>query len=489
MAMRGWNGRKGSAASLLRRLLRHGLPLLFLALLLNSCLPTGPGSSSALAPARPPTGNEAVVSVFLQLAGQNPVGLWMEVGSVELVGESGPVSLGAGPVRFAAAEIMDGQRFAARGTVGPGRYSSLRLTINKAARERQGERRLLAVPQPVLDLPLPGEFRLEAGESRSLFLVWDEEASVRDRAFFAPVLAVLPAQPPLLADLAYVSCPDIGTIYLLRTDSNRVSGSLAIRGRPTYMTYDGARRRLYVLAAESAAIYVVDASSNRVIDRFTIPMTVNPSFLLMSSNGKWGYILDESGDHLLRMDLLQGSLDKRVRLGYKPRSMVLIPGSGQLAISSGLSQAVYLLDPETLDTLTILAAGNGPDGLLVADNHLYVAESGANTLSVYDLSRGQFSKRLNIGLKPRRLVQGDNRIYVSNYFGNTVSLLATSQQRLLREISVGGQPLEMAVSPGRKWVYVAEQATGKVAIIDQTTSRVTGHIELGAKPLHLLVVQ
>ena len=90
---------------------------------------------------------------------------------------------------------------------------------------------------------------------------------------------------------------------------------------------------------------------------------------------------------------------------------------------------------------------------------------------------------------PRRLVQSDNRIYISNSLDNTVSLVAVRQQTLVRDIRVGEMPLEMAVAARHKWVYVAEQATGRLAVVDQTASRVVQHVELGTKPQHLLVVQ
>lgn len=467
---------------------RNGYVVLLLALLISSCVGAEVKRSATLASVRAAGANEALLSVFLHLAKPSSVGLWMEVDSVALVGEGTVVPLDMEVTPFAAWEIMGGQRFVARGPVAPGRYRALRLTINKAALVRQSDKLFLAVPDPVVELPLPGDFRLEAGMSRTLFLAWDEGASVRNSAFFIPSLAVIPEQLPLLADLAYVSCPDIDTVYLVRTDNNRVCGSLAISGKPTYMSYDADRKRLYVLATESGAIFVVEAATNRIIDRIKIPMSVNPSYLV-TNNGKWGYVLDEEGDSLFKMDLLQGTLDRRVRLGDKPRFLLWLPASGQLAISSGLSQTVYLLDPETLTTRGTVLVGNGADGLLATDNHLYVAESGSNTVGIYDLRSGQISKRVNVGFMPRRLVQSDNRIYISNSLDNTVSLLAVRQQTLVRDIRVGEMPLEMAVAARHKWVYVAEQATGKLAVIDQTTNRVVQHVELGTKPQHLLVVQ
>lgn len=466
----------------------YGYAILLLALFLSSCQTAEIKRSSPLAPVRAANANEALLSVFLHLAKPASAGLWMEIDSVALVGDNTVVPLDMEATPFAAREILGGQRFVARGPVAPGRYRALRLTISKAALMRQSDKLFLAVPEPVVELPLSGDFRLDAGMNRSLFLAWDEEASVRNSAFFVPVLAVLTEQLPLLADLAYVSCPDIDTVYLVRTDNNRVCGSLAISGKPTYLSYDADRKRLYVLAAESGIIFSVDAATSRIIDRIKIPMSGNPSYLL-TNDGRWGYVLDEEGNSLLRMDLHHGTLDKRVRVGDKPRFLLWVPAREQLAISSGLSRTVYLLDPESLAIRSTILVGNGPDGLLATENYLYVAESASNTVGIYDLRTGQISAKLNVGLMPRRLVQSDNRIYISNSLDSTVSLIASRQQTLVKDIRVGEMPVEMAGSSRHKWVYVAEQATGKLAVIDQTANRVVQHIELGAKPQHLLVVQ
>lgn len=466
----------------------YGYAFLLLALFLGSCQTAEIKRSTPLAPVRAANANEALLSVFLHLAKPASARLWMEIDSVALVGENTVVPLDMEPTPFAAGEILGGQRFVARGPVAPGRYRALRLTISKAALIRQSDKLLLAVPEPVVELPLSGDFRLDAGMSQSLFLAWDEAASVRNSAFFVPVLAVLSEQLPLLADLAYVSCPDIDTVYLIRTDNNRVCGSLAISGKPTYMSYDADRKRLYVLAAESGVIFSVNAATSRIIDRIKIPMSGNPSYLL-TNDGRWGYVLDEEGNSLLRMDLLQGTLDKRVRVGDKPRFLLWVSARQQLAVSSGLSRTVYLLDPESLAIRSTILVGNGPDGLLATENHLYVAESASNTVGIYDLRTGQTSAKLNVGLMPRRLAQSDNRIYISNSLDSTVSLIASRQQTLVKDIRVGELPVEMAVSSRHKWVYVAEQTTGKLAVIDQTANRVVQHIELGTKPQHLLVVQ
>lgn len=461
--------------------------LLVILVVLNGCVKGGGISRSPLVPGQQLSPQEALVTVFVQLAEEDGSEAWLKISSVELVAEARVVPLAGGNRELAAAEIDGGQRFLARGPVASGGYRFLRLVLDNAALLRGGEKLFLTIDQPVIDLTLPGDFQLQAGESRTLIISWDDKASLARDSRFAARMAVMSPRQPLLADLAYVSCPDIDTLYLLSTDSNRISGSLAIKGRPSHMVYSPEKKRLYVLSEKDSSITVVETATNRIVDQYKIPMTVSPSYF-MSPHGNWGYILDEGGNYLIRMDLNQGSMAKRVRLGYQPRHLIWHEASEQLILSSGLYQKVYFLDPETLDTKDTLLVGSSPDGLLVDDDYLYVAEQGANNVGIFDLASRQAVKRLAVGFSPRRLLKKDNTLYVSNYRSSSVSLVLVRQLRVARSIAVASAPLEMASSERSKWLYVTGQDDGVVSVIDQTSNRLTTTIELGSRPADLLVV-
>lgn len=463
-------------------------PLFFLlALVLAGCVATGGGGSSPLLAARPLADHEGRVTVFVQLADEKGGEAWLKISSVALVSETAVVPLAGGARELAAAAMGGGQRFLARGPALAGTYRFLRLGLENAALLRGGQKLLLALEQPVIDLPLPGNFQLQAGESRVVLISWDDKASLVQESRFAARMAALAPRPPLLADLAYVSCPEIDTLYLLSTDRNRVFGAVAIAGRPSHLVYSAARKRLYVLSEQHSSITVVETATNRIVDEFKIPMTVSPSYF-MSPRGDWGYILDEGGNYLIRMDLVRGSLDQRVRLGYQPRHLLWHEAGQQLLLSSGLDQKIYFVDPATLETRDVLAVGSSPDGLLVDENLLYVAEQGANNVGIFDLASRQIVKRVAVGFAPRRLLKKENVIYVANFRSDSVSLLLARQQRVVRSIAVGGGPLEMAAADQSKWLYVVGQEGGVVSVIDQTSNRLAATIELGTRPADILVV-
>lgn len=453
---------------------------------LPGCMQKGSTTSFPLVPGQKVAAQEAMVTVFVQLAQEDGSEAWVKISSVELVGETAIIPLAGGNRDLAAAEIGSGQRFLARGPAVADDYGFLRLVMENAALLRGDQKILLTLDKPVIDLPLPRDFQLQPGESQTLIVSWDDKASLANKARFAARMMVLSPRLPLLADLAYVSCPDIDTLYLLSTDRNRVSGSLAIKGRPSHMAYSAEKKRLYVLSEEHSAITVVETATNRIVDQFKIPMTVSP-FFFMSPNGTWGYILDGRG-YLIRMDLDRGSMTHRLRLGYQPRHLIWDEVAEQLILSSGLSQKIYFVDPVTLETKDTMLVGSRPDGLLVDENYLYVAEQGSHNVGIFDVNSRQAVKRLHVGFAPRRLLEKNNILYVANYQSSSVSLILMRQQRVARTIGVGRSPLEMAASERCKWLYVAAEDSGVVSVIDQTANMLAATIELGSKPADILIV-
>lgn len=461
--------------------------LLCFTVLFTGCQTTNNRRTSTILKTPALAHGQALVSIFIQLADENGSEAWLKTSTVELIGEQGVTPLAGGSHELSGAEIGGGQRLFARGPVPAGNYQSLRIHMDKAALLRGGKKLFLTLNAGTIDLPLQSNFQVQAGESRTLIITWNDQKSISRQSHFKAEMDVRAPHFPLLANLAYVSCPDIDTLYLLSTDSNRISGSIAIKGKPTYMTYSALRKRLYILSEKQASITVVETATNRIVDHFKIPMMNSPSFF-MSPDGEQGYLLDEKRGDLIRMDLNRGSMVKRVHLGYKPRFLAFHEAGKRLVLTSGLDQKVYFINPETLKIQDVLLVGSNPDGLLVNDKYLYVTEQGSNTLNIFDINTLRPLKKLTVGFGPRRLIEKNNNVYVANYKGSSISLVLASQQRMARSIPVGNGPFEMALSNQRKWLYVISQHDGAISVLDQTSSKLTTTIELGSKPADILTV-
>lgn len=463
-----------------------------LGFLLAGCLAAGGGENTdrgRLLKEDRNTGKGARLSVFLQLKKPSSPALRMNLIAVDVLAEGLWVPMISEPVDLDAELLGAGQLFVSRRLLPAGNYQKVRLKVEKPVVKRQGEVLTLKLQEPVVEATIANGLEIGKTDSASIFITWDVEASLANPDAVLPVMSVAPQSPPLVADLVYVACPDIDTVYLIRSDKNWVYGSLGIEGTPSYLGVNISAKRLYVLSAGDAMIRVVDIPNNRLIDSIRIPMVMAPGFMTMSPDGLYAYVLDERDNYVLRLDLSSGSLDKRVRLDYRPQYILYLSTYDRLAVSSAQSQTVYILDAETLETVDTVRAGNNPQGLAVWNNLLYIAESKSNTVTVYDLFDRKAQNRVRVGRSPQRILQSGDRVYVANYNDGSLSTMVSGQLGVSRKIDVGGRPLEMAVSSNRNWIYIGNEGTGKLTVLDSTTDRVYSEVDLGAAPLGIAVVQ
>ncbi len=470
---------------------------LLLQLIITGCKTTGTSSSHHLQQ-KMEVNNTAVansggrISLFLSLKTPDNQGVRLDVSQIDILHDDIWLPLTSSPLTINAAEIGSQQLFLGRCLLPPGQCRRLRFTLQQASiLKNDGSQIFLGLDSTMVELDLPTALDLRRGDSQSLFITWDEETSLRTSPILKPTLSITPNLKQITTDLAYAACPEINTIYVLRTDKNWVCDSFGISGHPTCLT--AIRRqssdRLYILSPQDAVINVVAIPENNIINSFRIPMTTKPTFMTLSSDGSWAYILDTQNDYLLRMDMDSGNLDKRVRLGYQPEYATYINAHNLLAVGSTISQTISLLDANTFAKVGEIPTTGTPEGLLAWDNLLYICEGSANSVTVYDLNRRTILSRQNVGFFPHRLLQSDNQIYVSNRDSNSISIIHPRQLGIAREINLDGTPIEMAVEENSRWIYVGNKTIGGLSVIDATINRISSQILFGAVPMSLAVIQ
>jgi len=471
---------------------RRLIPALLLLSILSGCLPYDQVLSRALGERERNPLYTARLNGFLALKDDQGPAMRLEVDSIEVLSDDLALPLSSGPLKIDSKALGSGQLFLGGVAVPPGPYRLLRITITKAEYQMADGEYALITQEPLrVDLNLPADLNLDPEDSRSLLVTWDVHNSLEINKSLALALTVDNPVRQLPVDLVFVSCPDIDTIFVVRADNNWVVDSFGLMGQPTYLAIDPdlTRQRLFVLASRLKMVKVVDLSSYRVVDSFPVPLNDAPTFMTITPDGLWAYLLDERSGYLSRMDLNTGRIEARVLLGYLPKYAAYLDEQELLAVSLSLSQKVLLLDPVRLSVLGTISTGNAPQGLVVSDNKLYVSEEGDNTVSVTDLASRANQSRFTVGIGPRRLLKTDDLIYVSNYDDGSLSILLPGQGGVIREIHGLGRPLEMAVDKFYRRLFVADEDESGLAVIDTNSNQFEGNIFFGARPSGLDVIQ
>jgi len=438
-----------------------------------------------------PSHHTARLNSFLTLEDKLGPAIQLEIDSLEILANGLWLPLISGPMTVDSLEIGNGQHLLGGEAFPPGQYQKLRMTISGGILQKGDGTQLVILSEPQqVTLSLAQSMSLEPGDSKNLDFSWNVEDSILPDNSFAPQFSVDAPLRTLPTNLVFVACPDIDTVFVVRADNNRVVDSIGLTGRPTYLAIDSSagEKRLYALTPAEKVVKVIDLWSYRVVDSYPTSNDV-PTYMTISPDGQWAYLLHQRSGYLSRMNLRTGQISPRVMLANRPSFAVYLAAQKVLAVSLTLSQKVLLLDPETLRVVRTISTGSNPEGLLVLENQLLIAERGSASVTTIDLSNSGSQSQKMVGFGPRRLVDAGNQIFVSNYNDGSLSVLLRGQLSSIQDIYGLGKPLEMAYNDFHRRLYVADELDAALAIIDVGSNQIVGRISLGAPPLGLAEIQ
>ncbi len=433
----------------------------------------------------------ARLNSFFALKDSRAPAVRMQIDEVSVLDGHYWLPLNSQPLTIDSEELADAQMFLGAIVLPPGTYSEIRFSFTSVQiRDESGTWREMNGFPATVEVSLAEKIHLAADDSIALFVSWDVQKSLTPGGGFEPTLQVTTATRQLPLDLLYVSCPDINTIFVVRADTNRVVDAFEITGGPSWITavQTGGDGFLYVLAAGDRQIKVVDLSTYRTVDFFPAPLNDAPTFMQLDDEGRVAFLLDEKSGYVSRMNLGSGYIEARAYLGFQPHFATYMEEKNLLAVSLALSQKVLLLDADTLDIRGELSTGGRPQGLLFADDLLYVAEQGDDTVAVFDLNSRRNLGRTVVNQGPMRIVDTGNQIYVSHRLAPSVAALVPGQLSVFREITNLGRTTEMAYDPTFRRLYVVDEQSGGLAVIDVNANLLIGRVEFGARPGGLTVL-
>lgn len=428
------------------------------------------------------------LSVFLNLSEPIAEELVLQIGTVEVKTANSWIPLSESSVTINTKQLGGGQVMIARNMVSRDTYYGIRLQLLHAAVQRDGSETVLSISPSMVEMEFPTGLSVKKDDSHSLFVNWDVSASVGEAGILAPAMKATMQAIPILSDLLFLACPEIETVYVLRTDKNWVISSLGVPGRPTYLEVDDLANRLYVLTPAASTIKVIDLVTFRIIDEIFITLDFPPSYMFFSADRQYAYVLDVRGKNIAKINMLSRTQEERVSLSYQPQHGIYMEERETIALSAIDTNKVYLLNPASLISTRSFSVGSNPDGLLFGNNSIFVAESGSNTVTAYDLIDSSRKNRVHVGFSPRRLLLKENQIYVANFGNGLITVMLPGQLNVSGEIGVGGNPQELAGSQSRLWLYAGDTRNGSLHVIDSTANRINRKIEFGTMVLGMAII-
>jgi large repetitive protein len=143
--------------------------------------------------------------------------------------------------------------------------------------------------------------------------------------------------------------------------------------------------------------------------------------------------------------------------------------------------------PPPTSALSRVPVGAFPTGIAVRPQgtHVYVVNSGDDSVSAIDADTGTAAATIGVGHAPYGIAMTPDgrKAYVANSGSNSLSIIDTQAHVVTATIAVGENPYGVAVAPDGERVYVTNQAAGSLTVIDGGTSS----IAVGAAPMGVAV--
>jgi YVTN family beta-propeller protein len=274
-------------------------------------------------------------------------------------------------------------------------------------------------------------------------------------------------------------------------------------------------RPISLASAESTAVYVVNSGTNSVCPRTgslsvistssmvatnTVCVGVTPRAIVqlpsVTTNGianiQKVYVANEGDNSISVYNPVTQSISATITqangLNLNPVAMVAsADGNYVFVVTQGNGSSAGTLDIVTTSNDTVAATvplGVGPTSITLDTflNRLYVANTGDNTVTVFDATNVAIGVNpairtlatTKVGLAPVSVAPLPNGLsfYVANSGSNDVSVVSSGSFGVVNTIPVGQNPVFVATEPTSTKVYTANAAGGTISIIQVSTNSV-----------------
>ena len=242
-----------------------------------------------------------------------------------------------------------------------------------------------------------------------------------------------PAAPqPRSGYAVYVTDINDSSMGVFDFDTHLLLDYIPFRG-PNSVQVSKDNRSIYV--SEVFGFFAIDVQHDLI---FSVP-TDDQGRIVLSPDGRFAYVTEETGDRLRVVDLKAGATLDTIDVGSRP-----------------------------------IALDITPDG-----KKLYVSNLGSSDLTVVDLERGEVVGQIVIGARPGevRITPDGLRAYVSNLNRGVISVLDLASDRVVGAIQLdGGGSRGIGCSPDGKTLYISSE--GSLLAVDVQRNLVTRTLQV-----------
>lgn len=273
----------------------------------------------------------------------------------------------------------------------------------------------------------------------------------------------------------YVANQEGGYVSVIRLSDNTVVSTITVGDEPYGLSTATVSGTVYLYVANTGSdnVSVINTSNNTVVA--TISVDAKPYYV--ASVGTKVYVTNGASNTVSVIDANSNTVTATIPVGSYPRGIkahgtdLYVANFGDANYSGGNYISVIDSNTDTVsDTIILPVGSDGPRGVNVLNDKVYVANFRSNNVSVIDTATNTVVNTIPVGMGPRGILGYSGKIYVENFDDGTISVIDTSTNRVVHTIDAGNSPA--GISLVGTDIYYTRFQDGLVGMIDTTNYQV-----------------
>jgi phospholipase C len=323
-----------------------------------------------------------------------------------------------------------------------------------------------------------------------------------DQVYLAKIQAV--ANKPLIAGTAYAFVPAIvgGAVGIFNTSTFTLASAVSSGTTNPYgaaATPDGSE--VWVTESGTNTVSVISTSTTKITG--TVVVGIYPHGIAITPDGSTAYVANTGpntgpgGSQTVSvLDVSSQAQTGTINVGEAPQIVTVSPDGSLVFVTC--ADGLYVIKTAGGSVSKVPEPLHQPHGVTITADakHAWVTDSERDQVVVIATSSLRTVGRIAVGRTPWNTAfsSDGSTAYVTNSNENTVSVINTATQRVTEKIQLGSFtytdtvtkftqpnqiPTAIALAPDNRYIWVACNVSGSLAIIDTTTNAVTSTAQAG----------
>jgi YVTN family beta-propeller protein len=227
-----------------------------------------------------------------------------------------------------------------------------------------------------------------------------------------------------------------------------------------------------------------------ILTTIQLPSGSHPHGIALDTDGQRAFVGNHEGNSLSVLDTASMSVLQTIPLSGTdgPNGVAYYPPTDRVYVANRDTANVSLVNPTSGQWLQNIGVGQMPNGVVIQDGLLYVANFGSDTVSLVETTGNTVTNTLPVSSQPSMLVRGDaGSVYLSAYGDDVINYLYPTG--VFNNHPNVSSPYGLSFDPITFRLYAVNRGTNdSLTLIDVSPNWPSGTIDTGPEEAFVVAV-